>query len=571
MVVQLDKSSLIGPFIRLLLIPPLFLFHNINATPTKTIHYSSESLFELLAANFALYRNDQEASLHYYLSQSRVQKTAAIAERATQLALSQKRYPAMLEAAELWLKASPQDGSALFFSSLASALNNKGLQALIYMSEAEKKGHPTDYTRIVKLLNDNALIQKAYRNHLQFVYAPSAKNYDAMIALCLLLALNGNLEPIPSLLEKAITHGKHNPSVFDFAGQLFNRIQQPEKAIAIYQKGVILHPQQLTLRLKLAKLAQKHDPALAKLQFEILHLYAPNNALINKNLGALYLKEGNLKQAERIFQQLTTEDNEAVFAKTQLANIALLNNKPDSALKYLSTIPHPLQTERIQLSIIKLHIQLSHLSRAKKLIKKTLKKATSEDFAVKLKVLNIELLEARQKHKKALKKLALYTSQHPEYNHFFIKSATIAANIYDEHSFVKHLKQLLKHVDNKTFPLEDIGRRIANQSSSGIRTKRILQNALTLAPNNPVLLDTYGWLLYRIGFLHDAASWVSRSLAHRPKAKTAAHLGEILWKLGDKDRAKRVFSQAVKLTPNDQELHNTIERLNVSLLSQIST
>ncbi|MCY4043918.1 MAG: hypothetical protein OXE99_02425, partial [Cellvibrionales bacterium] len=132
--------------------------------------------------------------------------------------------------------------------------------------------------------------------------------------------------------------------------------------------------------------------------------------------------------------------------------------------------------------------------------------------------------------------------------------------------FKNTIKGLLQKTAFKTSLLERLGEFLAKQTQKDGQTHKKLQNTLAFAPENPILLDSYGWLLYRMGRAEDAAFWVSKAMIQSPSAKSAAHLGEILWSLGDKEKAKEVLIKARELTPNDQELTQTLHRLNLSYL-----
>ena len=75
----------------------------------------------------------------------------------------------------------------------------------------------------------------------------------------------------------------------------------------------------------------------------------------------------------------------------------------------------------------------------------------------------------------------------------------------------------------------------------------------------PWLIDR-GWLLYREGDLKGAAEHLRRAYSGRPDAEIGAHLGEVLWTLGERDEARCVWEESLKSSPDNETLLKTIER-----------
>ncbi|MGR9092419.1 MAG: tetratricopeptide repeat protein, partial [Gammaproteobacteria bacterium] len=81
-------------------------------------------------------------------------------------------------------------------------------------------------------------------------------------------------------------------------------------------------------------------------------------------------------------------------------------------------------------------------------------------------------------------------------------------------------------------------------------------------PEDFYILDSMGWVLYRLGRLDEAVDYLNRARNIRDDPEVAAHLGEVLWVMGDKAAARDVWDSALKDKPDDQRLLDVIERLN---------
>ncbi len=93
--------------------------------------------------------------------------------------------------------------------------------------------------------------------------------------------------------------------------------------------------------------------------------------------------------------------------------------------------------------------------------------------------------------------------------------------------------------------------------------KELIERALKLAPGEPVIVDSLGWVEFRLGNLAEAARLLRQAHTGRPDAEIAAHLGEVLWASGAQDEARRVLAEAARRDPANEALRETLARLKV--------
>jgi len=95
--------------------------------------------------------------------------------------------------------------------------------------------------------------------------------------------------------------------------------------------------------------------------------------------------------------------------------------------------------------------------------------------------------------------------------------------------------------------------------------KELIERALKLAPGEPFIVDSLGWVEFRLGNLSEATKLLRQAHTGRPDAEIAAHLGEVLWASGDQDEARRVWQEAMRRDPRNEALRETLDRLKVKL------
>ena len=91
----------------------------------------------------------------------------------------------------------------------------------------------------------------------------------------------------------------------------------------------------------------------------------------------------------------------------------------------------------------------------------------------------------------------------------------------------------------------------------------MIEQALQLAPDDPFILDSLGWVEFRMGNHGKAKELLEQAYAQRDDVEIAAHLGEVLWELGDKKRARKIWRKAMEADADNSVLRATLERLQV--------
>ena len=110
-----------------------------------------------------------------------------------------------------------------------------------------------------------------------------------------------------------------------------------------------------------------------------------------------------------------------------------------------------------------------------------------------------------------------------------------------------------------------LGYSLADRNQRLSEARQLIAKAVELAPGDPFLLDSLGWVEYRLGSSEQALRWLRQAYRARPDAEIAAHLGEVLWVAGERDEARRVWAEARARDAGNDVLKETLARLKVEL------
>jgi len=108
-----------------------------------------------------------------------------------------------------------------------------------------------------------------------------------------------------------------------------------------------------------------------------------------------------------------------------------------------------------------------------------------------------------------------------------------------------------------------LGYSLADRGVQLEEARLLIERALSLAPNDPFITDSLGWIEYRMGNMPQARQLLERAYRLRPDAEIAAHLGEVLWVLGEKEAARKLWKESARLNADNEVLRETLKRLGV--------
>jgi len=127
------------------------------------------------------------------------------------------------------------------------------------------------------------------------------------------------------------------------------------------------------------------------------------------------------------------------------------------------------------------------------------------------------------------------------------------------------LRRLIALRPNHAHAYNALGYTFAERNLRLTEARQLIERAVELAPQDPQILDSMGWIEFRQGKLEAALSWLQKAWAIRPDAEVGAHLGEVLWRLGRFDEARQIWREALGQDPDNRLLRETRVRLGAAL------
>ena len=153
--------------------------------------------------------------------------------------------------------------------------------------------------------------------------------------------------------------------------------------------------------------------------------------------------------------------------------------------------------------------------------------------------------------------------QHPDNADIAYETAILAERAGKLEVMEKILQGILAKQPDYHHALNALGYSYADRGIRLPEAKELIEQALQLAPDDPFILDSLGWVEFRMGNHGKARELLEQAYAQRDDVEIAAHLGEVLWELGDKKRARKIWRKAMEADADNSMLRATLERLQV--------
>jgi tetratricopeptide (TPR) repeat protein len=526
--------------------------------------FPDDSFYDLLVAEFALRRRQYDVALDNYMGQSVRLRDPGVSAHTARLAQFMRRDREAIAATELWVELEPDNLEARLSLANLLAASGRPLAALDHMEAIVRAGGMANFTSLAR--GYERLLPSEQTRLLQRVRALSEEfptNVQLRLARVLMLEALEQPETALAELQPVFDTQPYQPQAVILDAKLRQDIGQGKGVFDRVHKALEQDPDNTRLRLQYARLLTQSDMAEARNQFQILLDAAPQDpdllfsmALIQRELKDLESARENL---ERLLE-LNVRTDEAHYYLGKTAEEQ--GRVEDALVHYMQVQPGrdfgaaagrlaELMLERGRTA--QLSAYFDHL------------RERYEDLAEQLYALEAEELMDSRHLAEAAALLDRSLDDFPESISLRYSRSILSERLDNLPSAEADLRYILdRDADNAT-ALNALGYMLANRTDRYEESERLIARALEISPDEPAILDSMGWVKYRLGDYDAALRYLERAYRAFPDPEVAAHLGEVLWMMGRDSAAVAVWSRALGESPEHTILLETVQRLGVDL------
>lgn len=572
---HVKASLLIGLLVFISCIRPSLAQEDVETKPLQqeaqeNAGANSDFIFKYLAAEVAAQRGELGLSNQIFFDLAKLTNNERLAERATQLAIFTQNAKIGLDAAHLWVKLNSEAIEArqtlIQLLVMTGDLNGAQphLQKLLEKPDSRANGFLYLNTLLAQQTDKTAVLRL-----VQTLAEPYPNLGEVHLTISQAALQTGNIE---LALKEAVLANKLKPNWELGAIQQAEILyaQSPEKAINFYRSFVNSNSNANDARLGLVKMlvAQKRYNE-TKSDLSKLAKAAIDKPDVLAVVGVLSLQSNQLDEAEKYLKQALTsklKDKDQIYL--YLGQLAEKKKNDDEALNWYSQIQAP-QADHVA------QAKPNHYLEAKINSAFIISRTQSADAAVAMlddlqDLTNLQIalviqtqaslmMQAKryQEGFDLLNKAVLNVPDHPE----LIYDHAMAAERLEKFDIVEaQLRKLIKLKPDFAQAYNALGYSFADRNIHLEEAYQLIEKALSFNPNDHFVIDSMGWVEYRLGKLDKAVEYLKAAYKSQADAEIAAHLGEVLWQQGHQKEAEKIWDDALKNSPENEALLKTVKQ-----------
>lgn len=523
--------------------------------------FPADSFYDLLVAEFAVRRNRYDLALGNYLQQAHQTRDPGVTARATRLAQFLRADKATLDAVQLWVELEPDNLEAHYTTATILAKNARPLEALEHMRTVLENGGNANFAAIVaSTLKLPEQSRNAVEQSIDGMLVQHPENTQLLTSKALLLQQRGEPEQALTLTRKVLTIDENNLHAVVVEARLLQHLERDEAAFSRLEQAVQRNPNNRRLRLQYARILMASDIAAAQQQFEILLSMSPRDPDLLLSLGLISKETDQPDQARHYFQRLLDSDARTTEAHYYLGLLDEQQQRWSSAIDHYKQIPPGSDFITALNRITGLYVKLGQIDTARDYLQSL--RQQHPEHAVRLYLLESELLITTDNIEQGMALLNEAMLIHPEQANLLYARAIVYEKQNRLDLMEQDLRKILEQDADNAIALNTLGYVLANRTQRLDEAYQLITRALSAKPGDPAIMDSLGWVEYRRGNLVEALELLTEAYTAYPDHEVAAHLGEVLWKLGESEKAIKIWKQGLKRTPQSPYILETVQRLN---------
>jgi tetratricopeptide (TPR) repeat protein len=544
--------------------------------PPQPTALDAELFYQLLLGELDAQGAEPAAGYALILDAARKTNDPALYQRAVDMAFQARSGDAALQAAKAWKQAYPTSREAnRYVLQILVALNRvpesaDPLKAEIALADPKERNAalgavPRIYARVSDKKQAATVVEQALADYL-------AQPATAAAAWTAVGRLRLAAEDSAGALEaarrgQAISPRNEGPALL--ALELMDpKLPQAEDVVKRYMEGKPLPEMRMGYARALLDQQRYGD---ASQQLKIVTTEKPDYPEAWLVQGTLQLQDNQDAAAEASLKryielaksQRSGEEKSRGLAQAYLSLSRIAEKRKDYAMAgaWLDRIDNQQDLIAAQQRRASILARQGKLEEGRKLLR-SLPERNPGDARLKL-LAETQLLRDNQKYKAAYDLLAKANAKPPIDPDLLYDQAMLAEKMNDLPDMERLLREVIAAKPDYQHAYNALGYSLAERNLRLPEAKELVQKALALAPGDPYISDSLAWVEYRMGNKAEALRILDTAYKARPDADIAAHLGEVLWSMGQRDRAQAIWKEGLLLNSENDTLQETLKRLHV--------
>ncbi|UGQ46785.1 tetratricopeptide repeat protein [Massilia endophytica] len=537
------------------------------------VELTSDLFYKLTKAELDFKRGQWQSAYVSMMVLAQQTRDPRLARRSAEMALAAKQGNEALAAIRLWRELAPDSDEAAQYFLGFSVLGDDLAESEAVFAE-RLKAAPAAARGVVMFQMQQFLLRARDKAAAFALMERVTRPYENMMETHLVLAqgafANGDNDRAIAEARRAIDLKPDSELAVLTMAQV---LQDLDAARQLFDGFLARNPGAKEVRAAYARmLVEQKQYDKARLQFETLLKDQPDNPGTLYALGIMSMQASDIPRAESYFKRYvevleksSEGDRDPSKALLILAQIAEERRDYDGALALLDRIDS--EDARLYFTA---RVKRAHITARKGDVDGAivqLHEITAADPAEQAELLQTEgqLLRDADRGPEAFMLLSEAVGRFPESPDLLYDFALAAEKQGKTEEMEQALRKVMAVVPDNHHAYNALGYSLAERGVRLEEAYELIEKALKMAPNDPYIMDSMGWVQFRLGRMKEAEAMLRKAYALRSDPEIAVHLGEVLWSQGDRKGAEKLWREARAKDPKNDALRGTLARLNISL------
>ncbi|VAW93908.1 FIG140336: TPR domain protein [hydrothermal vent metagenome] len=535
------------------------------AEPEIETDLSPEVLFRLMLAEIAGQRGQLNVAVSQYLEAARLSGDPKVIERATRIAVYARDNASALEASKMWVEIYPDSIEA---NQVAAAMNVRTgnipqaqihLENVINLSEKVNGDKNHNIFMLITSLLSKEKDKKSVLLLMEQLVETRQDNPQALYAYSQLALLVGDLDKAKEATDKVIKLSPKWSDAYILSSNILYRQGNKAQALTELQQAIDRSPDNAVIRDYYARrLVDEKRYKEAREQFQAVIELQPNNPDSKYALALLSLQTNELDEASELFKELVEAGKRINESSYYLGQIAEQQNNTETAIQWYKVISSGEYLVDAQVRIALIEAKQGQVELARQRLHAI--QADTAKIEQRLLLAEGEILREVGQHQEAFDLYSEGLARMQDNISILYARALTAEKIERIDVTFSDLQKIIKIEPKNAQALNALGYTMVDRSDRIKEGLGYIQKAYKINPDDAATMDSLGWAHYRMGNYDEAVKYLRMALDKLPDAEIAAHLGEVLWVMGDQEMAKDVWDNALRATPSHKLLNDVVKR-----------
>ena len=525
---------------------------------------TADIVFNLLAGEVAAQRGALNEAYQYQYQSALLSGDEKSAERATRLALHMEQHDLAAKAAKLWVELAPEDLTArqlvvvLMLRQDENAAVIDHLKAIVQISEdKDENGFLNVMAAINRELKRESALGLMRRLVTEFPDDPRG-----LYALAITALVEKDYVVAEKEAKRLVSEHPDWPKGFLVLSRVYVAQGNKVKARSTLADAIVRYPDDPLLISAYARLlVDSKELQQAYEQFLKLEKIEREHGSASYWLGLLALELGREDGAREHFLRLINLSKRADIAAYYLGRIEENSSHPEKAISWYQRVEGGEFSDEAQARIVRLMAAAGEISEALDWIQRMRIQKPAQ--SVRLYLIEAELLREHGTPEQVMSLFDKALGSMPKNSELLYARGLFAATQNRVDILESDLLQVIANDPKHADALNALGYTLADQTGRHQEALDYIERAMKLKPDSAAILDSMGWVLYRLGRHQEAIGYLQQAFNKLPDPEIAAHLGEVLWVTGERQQAREIWQGILDKTPESEHVLEVMRRLKI--------